>query len=490
MAARVLMFQGTGSDVGKSLVVAGLCRLLAIRGLSVRPFKPQNMSNNAAVTEDGGEIGRAQALQARAARVAPSVDMNPVLLKPQSEVGAQIVVQGRVFGNARAREYQSRKKELMPYVLDSFTKIRAQCDVVLVEGAGSASEVNLRANDIANMGFARAADVPVVVIGDIDRGGVIASLCGTAAVVAPDDGKLIVGFIVNKMRGDPSLFSTGMTFVAERTGWAPLGLVPYFRDAHRLPAEDVFGLEVSPVRPSDNVGRRVRIVVPVLPHIANFDDLDPLRLEPGVELLLLRNGVPLPVDTDLLILPGSKATIADLAALRACGWDADIVAYARRGGRVLGLCGGYQMLGRSVADPNGIEGPPGSADGLGLIDVTTELAGDKSLVAVKGRTVADDIAVAGYEMHIGRTTGAGTQRPLLRLDDGRLDGAVSADGRVAGSYLHGFFAVDAQRAAWLARLGVPASSYAYEELVEQTLDALAAHLAAHIDIDKMLSLAR
>jgi adenosylcobyric acid synthase len=490
MTARVLMFQGTGSDVGKSLIVAGLCRLLATRGFSVRPFKPQNMSNNAAVTDDGGEIGRAQALQARAARVAPSVDMNPVLLKPQSEIGAQIVVQGRVFGNARAREYQSRKAELMPYVLDSFAKIRAQCDVVLVEGAGSASEVNLRANDIANMGFARAADVPVVLIGDIDRGGVIASLCGTAAVVDPDDAKLIAGFIVNKMRGDPSLFAAGMTFVAERTGWAPLGLVPHFRDAHRLPAEDVLGLEASPAHALDSAGRRVRVVVPVLPHIANFDDLDPLRLEPGVELVLLRNGASLPVDTDLVILPGSKATIADLAALRAWGWDADIIAYARRGGRVLGLCGGYQMLGRSIADPDGIEGPPGSAAGLGLLEITTELTGDKSLVAVRGGTVADGVAVAGYEMHIGRTTGAGTQRPLLRLDDGRLDGAISADGRVAGSYLHGFFSGDAQRAAWLARLGAPASSLAYEALVEQTLDALAAHLAAHLDVDRLLSLAR
>jgi adenosylcobyric acid synthase len=490
MTARVLMFQGTGSDVGKSLIVAGLCRLLANRGLSVRPFKPQNMSNNAAVTADGGEIGRAQALQARAARVAPSVDMNPVLLKPQSEVGSQIVVQGRVFGTARAREYQSRKPELMAYVLDSFAKIRAQCDIVLVEGAGSASEVNLRANDIANMGFARAAGVPVVLIGDIDRGGVIASLCGTAAVIDPDDAGLIKGFIVNKMRGDPTLFETGMTFVAERTGWATIGLVPHFRNAHRLPAEDVFGLEASPARAPGAAGHSVRVVVPVLPHIANFDDLDPLRLEPGVELVLLRNGAPLPIDADLVILPGSKATIADLAALRAYGWDADIVAHRRRGGRVLGLCGGYQMLGRSISDPNGIEGPPGSAEGLGLIEITTQLTGDKSLAAVNGRTVADDVAVAGYEMHIGRTTGAGTQHPLLRLDDGRPDGAISADGRVAGTYLHGFFASDAQRAAWLARLGASESSMAYETLIEQTLDALAAHLAAHLDVDRLLSLAR
>ena len=490
MAARVLMFQGTGSDVGKSLIVAGLCRLLANRGLSVRPFKPQNMSNNAAVTEDGGEIGRAQALQARAARVAPSVDMNPVLLKPQSEVGSQIVVQGRVVGTAKAREYQARKPQLMAYVLDSYAKLREQCDIVLVEGAGSASEVNLRANDIANMGFARAANAPVVLIGDIDRGGVIASLCGTAAVVDPEDGKLIAGFIVNKMRGDPSLFASGMDFVAQRTGWAPIGLVPHFRDAHRLPAEDVYGLEASPAPEPGAAETRLRIVVPVLPHIANFDDLDPLRLEPGVELVLLRNGAPLPVDADLVILPGSKATIADLSALRGYGWDADIIAHHRRGGRVLGLCGGYQMLGRSVSDPDGIEGAPGSAAGLGLIEVATELAGDKSLIAVNGRTVADDVAVAGYEMHIGRTVGEGTTRPLVRLDDGRFDGAISADGRVAGTYLHGFFAGDAQRAAWLARLGAPASSLAYEALVEQTLDALAAHLDAHLDVEKLLSLAR
>src|SRR4030081_3797962 len=326
------MFQGTGSDVGKSLIVAALARAFADRGHKVRPFKPQNMSNNAAVTADSGEIGRAQAVQAGAARTAPSVHMNPVLLKPQSDVGAQIVVQGRVHGTAKAADYQLMKASLMPFVLESFARLKTEADIILVEGAGSASEVNLRANDIANMGFARAADVPVVLIGDIDRGGGIASLCGTAAVVDPDDAKLIAGFIVNKMRGDPSLFASGMTFVAERTGWAPLGLVPHFRDAHRLPAEDVFGLEASPARAPGLAGGRPRVVVPVLPHIANFDDLDPLRLEPSVELVLLRNGAPLPVDTDLVILPGSKATIADLAALRACGWGGGIIAYCRRSG--------------------------------------------------------------------------------------------------------------------------------------------------------------
>src|SRR3984885_2619074 len=400
MPARALMFQGTGSDVGKSLIVAGLARAYARRGLAVRPFKPQNMSNNAAVTADGGEIGRAQALQARAALTPPTIHMNPVLLKPQSECGAQVVVRGRVHSNAKAAAYQDMKRDLLPAVLDSYGRLHREADFVLVEGAGSASEVNLRANDIANMGFARAVDAPVVLIGDIDRGGVIASLCGTATVVDPQDGKLIAGFIVNKMRGDPSLFASGMDFVAERTGWAPIGLVPHFRDAHRLPAEDVYGLDASAAPEPNAAGARLRIVVPVLPHIANFDDLDPLRLEPNVELVLLRNGAPLPVDADLVILPGSKATIADLAALRGYGWGAGILAPHRRGGRLLGLCGGYQMLGRSIADPDGIEGPPGSAAGLGLIEVTTELTGDKSLIAVKGRTIADEVAAGGHGLHI------------------------------------------------------------------------------------------
>jgi adenosylcobyric acid synthase len=489
MTARALMFQGTGSDVGKSLMVAGLCRLFADRGLSVRPFKPQNMSNNAAVTADGGEIGRAQALQARAARVPATVDMNPVLLKPQRG-GAQIVLRGRVHDSAAARDYQSRKAELLPPVLESFARLRGACDLVLVEGAGAASEINLRDNDIANMGFARAADVPVILIGDISRGGVIASLCGTHAVIDPADAALIDGFIVNNMHGDPALFADGMRMIARQTGWLPLGLVPHFHDAHRLPAEDIVALDAMHAAAPTSNARRLRIVVPVLPHISNFDDLDPLRLEPGVELVLLRDGSPLPADTDLVILPGSKATIADLAALRRWRWDADIVAHARRGGLVLGLCGGYQMLGHSVSNPHGVEGEAGSAAGLGLLDVTTELGGDKSLRHVGGRTVSDGVALSGYEMHLGRTSGQATAQPLLRLDDGRVDGAVSPDGRVAGCYLHGFFAHDAQRAAWLARLGGAASGLNYEHLIEETLDGLAAHLAAHLDIDRLLALAR
>ncbi|MFC3123579.1 cobyric acid synthase [Pseudoroseomonas globiformis] len=480
------MFQGTGSSVGKSLLVAGLARALVLRGHAVRPFKPQNMSNNAAVTEEGGEIGRAQALQARACGVLPGIHMNPVLLKPQSETGAQVVVQGRIHATARAREYQMMKPSLMPFVLHSFARLREEAEIVLVEGAGSASEINLRAGDIANMGFARATDTPVVVIGDIDRGGVIASLVGTKAVLDPADAALVRGFIVNRMRGDPTLFAAGMAQIASRTGWASLGLVPFFDDARRLPAEDAQDLANAPRR----AGTRCRIAVPVLPRISNFDDLDPLAAEPEVELILLRPGVPLPGDVDLVLLPGSKATIADLAALRAEGWDTDILAHRRRGGRILGLCGGYQMLGRFVADPDGIEGPPDRVAGLGLLEIDTVLGGEKRLARVQGATLADGVPFHGYEMHVGQTSGADCARPLLRLDDGRVDGAVSADGLVAGSYLHGFFADDRQRAAWLHRLGAASDGHAHEAAVEAALDGLAQHLEQHLDVEAILRIAR
>jgi adenosylcobyric acid synthase len=479
------MFQGTGSDVGKSLIVAGLARAFAERGLAVRPFKPQNMSNNAAVTADGGEIGRAQALQARAARTPPSIHMNPVLLKPQSETGAQIVVQGRVHGTAKAAAYQGMKPSLMPFVLASFARLGADADLVLVEGAGSASEVNLRLNDIANMGFARAAGVPVVLIGDIDRGGVIASLVGTKAVIDPDDAALVRGFLVNKFRGDPALFADAMTRIAEDTGWEALGLVPFFPEARLLPAEDALGLDRGP---APKPGARLRIAVPILPHIANFDDLDPLDAEPAVDLVRLRPGAAIPGDADLVILPGSKATIADLGALRETGFAIDIAAHRRRGGRVLGLCGGYQMLGRAIADPGGIEGPAGRIEGLGLLDVETVLTACKRLEPAHGE--AGGAPFSGYEMHMGTTTGPDCARPFGRLADGSPEGAVSADGRVTGTYVHGLFADDRQRSAWLARLGAAPSTIAHDALIEATLDRLAAHLAAHIDLDRLLSLSR
>src|SRR5712692_4023965 len=399
MSARALMFQGTGSDVGKSRIVAGLARAFADKGMRVRPFKPQNMSNNAAVTADGGEIGRAQALQARAARADPSVHMNPVLLKPQSEIGAQVVVQGKVFA------------------------------------------------------FARAADIPVALIGDIDRGGVIASLVGTKSVIDANDAALIRGFLVNKFRGDPALFADGMDALA--------------LDQARQP----------------KYGTRIRVAAIILPHVANFDDLDPLEAEPAVDLVRVKPGAALPGDAALVILPGSKATIADMGTLRAAGFHIDIAAHVRRGGRVLGLCGGYQMLGRSIADPAGHEGPPGATDGLALLDVKTVLSDDKRLTPARG-TTADGAPFSGYEMHMGTTDGPDRARPFARHADGTQDGAVSANGRVMGTYIHGLFADDRQRAAWLALLGAGATAVAYDGLIEDTLDRLAAHLAAHIDLER------
>lgn len=482
MPARVLMVQGTGSDVGKSLIVAGLARAFTRQGLRVRPFKPQNMSNNAAVTADGGEIGRAQALQARAARVAPSVHMNPVLLKPQSEIGSQVVVQGKVVGTAKAREYQAMKPKLLGAVLESFGKLGAESDLVLVEGAGSASEVNLRSADIANMGFARAVEAPVILLGDIDRGGVIASLVGTKAVIDPADAALIAGFIVNRFRGDPALFDDGMKTIARHTGWTSLGLVPFFADATQLPAEDALGL------PTTSSGGKIKVAVLAYPRIANFDDFDPLRQEPGVDLIFVRQHEPIPGDTALVILPGSKATIADLAALRDAGWDIDLQAHVRRGGHVLGICGGYQMLGRTVADPNGIEGPPSAVAGLGLLNIETVLEGDKVLVEVSGESLADKVPFKGYEMHIGRTTGAA--RPLLTLASGATDGAIDERGRIAGCYIHGLLTDDRQRSHWLGRIGAQASTLSYEADIDATLDRLADHLERHIDCERLLALAR
>ncbi|MGF1445869.1 MAG: cobyric acid synthase [Pikeienuella sp.] len=476
-----LMIQGAGSNVGKSVLVAGLCRAALRRGLTVRPFKPQNMSNNAAVTEDGGEIGRAQALQARACGAEPHTDMNPVLLKPETETGAQVVLQGRRIATCRAADYARLKPTLLPAVLDSFRRLAATADLVLVEGAGSPAEVNLRAGDIANMGFARAADVPVVLVGDIDRGGVIAQLVGTQAVLDAADAALIRGFIINKFRGDPRLFDNGYALIAERTGWMGVGVVPWFADAHKLPAEDAQDLSARAG------GGPLKIVCPVISRIANFDDLDPLAQEPGVTLLLTRAGEALPGDADLVILPGSKSTRGDLAMLRAQGWDIDIAAHLRRGGQVLGLCGGYQMLGRRIADPEGIEGPPGTTDGLGHLDVETVMTQQKRLDPISARHLATGHLVSGYEMHIGRTEGPDRARPVLEIG-GRPEGAVSENGRVAGTYCHGLFAADGFRAAWLSGFGA-ASGLAYETVVEATLEALADHLEAHLDIDALIALA-
>ena len=479
-----IMFQGTGSDVGKSLIVAGLARAFTKRGLKVRPFKPQNMSNNAAVTADGGEIGRAQALQARAAGVPLSVHMNPVLLKPQSDVGAQVIVQGKVFGNAKAQDYHKLKPTLLGAVLESFRKLEAEADLVLVEGAGSPAEVNLRAGDIANMGFAEAADLPVILIGDIDRGGVIASIVGTLALLAPAEAARIKGFLINKFRGDLALFESGMRLIAEKTGKAPLGLVPWFTGADRLPPEDAVALDSYKSRKDG----AIRIVVPQLPRISNFDDLDPLRAEGDVTVEMIRPGRALPGDADLILLPGSKATIADLKALYETGWDIDIRAHHRRGGHVLGVCGGYQMLGKRVEDPNGIEGPAGGIDGLGLLDITTVLTPEKTLIEVSATGFG--ASLRGYEMHVGESGGPDAARPMLMIGN-RADGAMSADGRVMGCYLHGLFASDPFRHAFLRRLKArEESGLVYEQGVEQALDDLAAHLETHADLDRILAMAK
>ena len=481
--ACALMIQGAGSDVGKSLIVAGLARAARRRGLSVLPFKPQNMSNNAAVTVDGGEIGRAQALQALAAGVEPHTDMNPVLLKPETDVGAQIIVHGKRIATARAREYANLKPSLMGAVLESFERLKERAGLVLVEGAGSPAEVNLRKSDIANMGFARKADVPVVLIGDIDRGGVIAQLVGIKTVIDAEDAAMIQGFVINKFRGDPTLFDDGYRLIEARTSWRGFGVLPYFTRATELPAEDALGLGEAR-KPG-----QCKIAFLSLSRIANFDDLDPLKLEPGVDLVMVRPGDAIPGDARLVIIPGSKSTRGDLAFLRAQGWDIDLLAHRRRGGHVLGVCGGYQMLGRSVADPEGIEGPAGETEGLGLLDVTTVMTGEKTLTRVSAQHVATRQPIDAYEIHIGRTDGPDRARPFAMLD-GAPEGAISRDGRVYGSYLHGLFASDEFRSSFLRQLDIPVTDQQYRGRVESVLDALADHIEAHLDVDGLLALAR
>lgn len=477
-----LMIQGCGSDVGKSVLVAGLCRLFANRGLRVRPFKPQNMSNNAAVTADGGEIGRAQALQAIACRTPATVDMNPVLLKPQSDIGAQLVVRGQMAGTWKASGYQARKGELLDTVLESFRRLEAQSDLVIVEGAGSPAEINLRAGDIANMGFARAADVPVVLVGDIDRGHVIAALVGAHAVLDEGDRAMVRGFLINKFRGDPALFQDGRRMIVEATGWPDLGMAPWLAAARRLPAEDAVVLD----GPSLQDRRKIRIVVPMLSRIANFDEFDALRTEPEVAFAFVPPGQPLPGDADLVILPGTKATLADLAFFRAQGWDIDLLAHVRRGGRVLGVCGGFQMLGRRLSDPEGIEGAPASVEGLGLLDVETVMTDRKTLRHVTGR-LPGGAAFGGYEMHVGRTEGGHT--PMLRFDDGDEDGVISPDGRVRGCYVHGLFDSGEARAELLAELGAFSDRLDQSARVDQALDEIASALDVAFDIPALAAIA-
>ncbi len=478
-----LMIQGAGSNVGKSILVAGLCRALSQRGLKVRPFKPQNMSNNAAVTVDGGEIGRAQALQARAAGVDPITDMNPVLLKPETETGAQVVVQGKRLTTVRAADYGKLKPTLIVPVLESYNRLKSDADIVLIEGAGSPAEINLRSGDIANMGFAQAAQVPVVLTGDIDRGGVIAQLVGTKTVLDPPDENLIRGFLINKFRGDPKLFDDGYRLIEEKTGWRGLGVVPWFAEAHKLPAEDALDL---PAAIGDGP---IHIACLNLSRIANFDDLDPLAAEPDVRLTMVRAGEAIPGDADLVIIPGSKSTRGDLEFLRKQGWDTDLFAHVRRGGRVLGLCGGYQMLGTQILDKAGIEGPPGEIEGLGLLEVVTEMVPDKRLSQVSGTHANSGAALKGYEIHIGRSTGPDCARPFAIINH-RHEGATSSDARIGGTYLHGVFCADDFRSAFLRELGAKSAPFNFDAHIENTLDSLATHIEEFIDVDGMPSIAQ
>ncbi|MER9326405.1 cobyric acid synthase [Mesorhizobium sp. M0488] len=490
--AKAIMLQGTGSDVGKTVLVAGLCRAARNRGLKVRPFKPQNMSNNAAVADipgdnnhGGGEIGRAQWLQAIACGVAPSVHMNPVLLKPQTDVGAQVIVQGKVFGEARARDYQGLKGQLMDAVLDSWGKVGEGADLVIVEGAGSPAEINLRSRDIANMGFATRADVPVVLVGDIDRGGVIASVAGTHLILPEEDRRMIVGYLINKFRGDVSLFDDGLKSIERFTGWRCFGVVPWLKAAARLPSEDSVVLE----RLASGEARALKVAVPMLGRIANFDDLDPLKAEPQVEVVFVPPGRPLPADAGLVVIPGSKSTIGDLLKFRENGWDRDLLAHRKRGGHVVGICGGFQMLGRVVRDPDGIEGSVTEAEGLGLLDIETVMEPEKTVRNVGARSVQFDLPLEGYEIHLGRTTGPDTLRPSAIIN-GVDDGAVSADGKVWGTYMHGLFGADAFRGKFLESLGVRGGGIDYRAEVERALDEVAAELETHLDCDAIFALAR
>ncbi|MDE2202821.1 MAG: cobyric acid synthase [Burkholderiaceae bacterium] len=475
------MIQGTTSDAGKSTLVAGLCRVAHRAGVRVAPFKPQNMALNSAVTADGGEIGRAQALQAQAAGIAPTVDMNPVLLKPNSDTGAQIIIHGQPRGDLDARAYHDYKPTAMAAVLESHARLRAQYDLVVAEGAGSPAEINLRDRDIANMGFAEAVDCPVVLIADIDRGGVFAHLVGTLACLSERERARVAGFVINRFRGDMSLLVPGLDWLAAQTGKPVFGVLPYLHGLH-LDAEDAVQTAQRAAK-SD----ALRVVIPVLPRVSNHTDFDALRAHPQVDVHLVGPGQPVP-PADLIILPGSKSVQADLAWLRANGWEPVIARHLRYGGKLLGICGGMQMLGRRLHDPQGLEGAAGSVDGLGYLDFETTLQSAKQLRQVRGTLVEGGAAVSGYEIHMGVTQGPALARAAVQLDDGRVDGAMSADGQILATYLHGLFDAPQACRALLAWAGVrDAQAQDYAALREAALERLADTCEAHLDLPALFA---
>ena len=477
-----LMVQGTTSDAGKSTLVTALCRWLVRQGVAVAPFKPQNMALNSAVTAEGGEIGRAQAVQAQAANLAPHTDMNPVLLKPNSDTGSQVIIHGRAVTSMNAVAYHDYKAIAMQAVLASHARLSAAYPVVMVEGAGSPAEINLRANDIANMGFAEAVDCPVLLIADINRGGVFAHLVGTLELLSPSEQARVQGFIINRFRGDIALLQPGLDWLEARTGKPVVGVLPYVMDLH-LEAED--GIDRRQI---DKAAQVLKVVVPVLPRISNHTDFDPLRLHPQVDLQFVGPGQAIPA-ADLIILPGSKSVRSDLAYLRANGWDTAVARHLRYGGKVLGICGGLQMLGEQVHDPLGLEGPAGSSDGLGLLAFSTALEEEKQLRNVRGRLVLEGAEVSGYEIHAGVTSGSALEHAAVLLDDGRSDGALSADGQILGTYLHGLFETPAACSALLRWAGLEdVQEVDYHALRERDIERLADLVSDHLDTDLLRKL--
>ncbi|MBB3104265.1 cobyric acid synthase [Azomonas macrocytogenes] len=477
-----LMVQGTTSDAGKSTLVTALCRWLARQGVRVVPFKPQNMALNSAVTVDGGEIGRSQALQAQAAGLAPHTDMNPVLLKPNTDVGAQVIIHGQARGNMDARRYHDYKRVARDAVLQSHQRLSAAFAVVMVEGAGSPAEINLRENDIANMGFAETVDCPVLLIADIDKGGVFAHLVGTLALLSASEQARVQGFIINRFRGDIALLQPGLDWLEQRTGKPVLGVLPYLLDLH-LDAEDAID-----VRQSAKDGQRLKVIVPVLPRISNHTDFDPLRMHPQVDLHFVSPGQSIP-PADLIILPGSKSVRADLARLREHGWEAAIQQHLRYGGKLLGICGGLQMLGTRISDPLGLEGPAGSSTGFGWLDFSTELAAQKQLRNVSGQLCLEQAAVTGYEIHAGVSQGPALRRAAVHLADGRQDGAQSADGQILGTYLHGLFETPAACSALLRWAGLQnVQPFDYGALRERDIERLADLVEQHLDTERLRQL--
>ncbi|MCS4248572.1 cobyric acid synthase [Pseudomonas sp. BIGb0164] len=477
-----LMVQGTTSDAGKSTLVTALCRWLVRQGVAVAPFKPQNMALNSAVTAEGGEIGRAQAVQAQAANLAPHTDMNPVLLKPNSDTGSQVIIHGRAVTSMNAVAYHDYKAIAMQAVLASHARLSQAYPVVMVEGAGSPAEINLRANDIANMGFAEAVDCPVLLIADINRGGVFAHLVGTLELLSPTEQARVKGFIINRFRGDIALLQPGLDWLEARTGKPVVGVLPYVMDLH-LEAED--GIDKRQI---DKAAQVLKVVVPVLPRISNHTDFDPLRLHPQVDLQFVGPGQPIPA-ADLIILPGSKSVRADLAYLRANGWDNAVARHLRYGGKVLGICGGLQMLGEQVHDPLGLEGPAGSSEGLGLLAFSTTLEAEKQLRNVRGRLLLEDAEVSGYEIHAGVTTGDALLHAAVQLDDGRSDGARSADGQILGTYLHGLFETPAACSALLRWAGlVDVQEVDYHALRERDIERLADLVENHLNTELLRTL--